>query len=170
MLKDGSWYWVSPSGEGCVPARWVEYDDPYYFDDPGYFVILGYRGGYSKYKLVVSRIDEDDEITNLETIQFIENTAKLYETLLSLYDVIPKEYKKGIKNKLDEIFDNSKQINSYNIKERFKIPVDYVILTDAPEKSYFWHNGKRYKKSKNCKDYVKIDEKLPNHIRVFVEK
>jgi hypothetical protein len=44
MLKDGSWYWVSPFGEGCVPARWVEYDDPYYFDDPGYFVILGYRG------------------------------------------------------------------------------------------------------------------------------
>lgn len=171
MLKDGSWYWVSPSGEGCLPARWIEYDDPYYIDDLGYFEILGYRGGHSKYKLVVSSVDDDDEITNLETIQFIENTVKLYEILMSLYDKIPKTYQKTIKNKLDEIFDNSKRFNSDDIKKRIKVSVDHIFLNDVPDGSYFWYEGKRYKKSKNCKEYVKIvDENLPKHLYVFVEK
>jgi hypothetical protein len=169
IAKDGSWYWVSPSGEGCLPAKFIAYKDPYYVDDFGYFEILGYPGGYSEHDLIC-RVSEDDEITNLETIQFIENTAKLYRILESLYKDIPKEYQEGLKNRLNEIFDNSKQLDSEDVEKRIEVSVDHVFLGDIPEGSYFWYNGKRYKKSKDCKEYVKVSENLSKHIFVFVEK
>ena len=166
IRKDGSWYWVSPAGEGCVPAKYYKYDDPYYIDDPGYFYVLGYISSYSEHSLLHA---SEEEITNLETIQFIESTKKLYDMLIDLYKYTSDEKEKTwITEKLEKVFENCKQFDEKDISSKISIKVKRKFFGDIPINKYFWYNGKRYKKLKTT---IKIDNgELLDHSYVFIEK